>query len=101
MGKMEKAVNQFTVLDPEDVEEAQDICGNTGANYIKVKMLFNKLMTKFLDSSNIEELMQHMIAHINMQVKKTLNALEWFYTRSNYAPAHKLQVRVETRKLLY
>ena len=45
--------------------------------------------------------MQHMIAHINMQVKKTLNALEWFYTGSNYAPAHKLQVRVETRKLLY
>lgn len=70
MGKMEKAVNQFTVLDPEDVEDAQDICGNTGANYIKVKMLFNNLMTKFLDSSNIEELMQHMIAHINMQVKK-------------------------------
>ena len=70
MGKMEKPVNQFVVLDTEDVEDAQDICGNTGANYIKVKMLFNNLMTKFLDSSNIEELMQHMIAHINMQVKK-------------------------------
>ena len=69
MGKMEKPVNQFAVLDTEDVEDAQDICDNTGANYIKVKMLFNSLMTKLLDSSNIEELMQRMIAHINMQVK--------------------------------
>ena len=69
MGKMEKPVNQFVVLDTEDVEDAQDICDNTGANYIKVKMLFNSLMTKLLDSSNIEELMQRMIAHINKQVK--------------------------------
>ena len=34
-------------LDPKDTKNAQDVDGITGGNYIKVKMLFNSLMTEF------------------------------------------------------
>ena len=42
-------------LDPEDVEGAQDINGNTGDNYIRVEMPFNSLVTEFFEVSGIEK----------------------------------------------
>ena len=38
------------VIDPENIESAQDIGGNAGDNYTKMKMSFNSLMTEFVVS---------------------------------------------------
>ena len=43
--------------------------GNTGDSYTRVEMSFNSLMTEFFESSDISELIQHMLAHIKTQVE--------------------------------
>ena len=45
--RRKKPVKSVIALDPEDIEGAQDIGGNTGNNYIRVQMPFNSLMTEF------------------------------------------------------
>ena len=49
--RWKKPVKLAITLDPEDVEGAQDIGGNTGDNYIKVKMPFNSSMTEFFEGN--------------------------------------------------
>ena len=51
------------VIDPQNIASAQDIGGNAGDNYTKIKMSFNSLMTEFVVSSNTNELRQRMFAH--------------------------------------
>ena len=41
----------------------------TGDNYIKVEMTFNSLMTEFFEGSDINNLIQRMLAHIKTQTE--------------------------------
>ena len=43
--------------------------GSTGDNYIRVEMLFNSLMTEFFEGSDINDLIQGMLAHIKTQAE--------------------------------
>ena len=43
--------------------------GGTGDNYIRVEMQFNSLMTEFFEVSDINGLIQRMLAHIKTQVE--------------------------------
>ena len=59
-------------LDTEDLEDAQDIGGNPGDNHIRIEMEFNSLMTKFCEGSDINGLIQSILAHIKTQVENPL-----------------------------
>ena len=67
--KWKKPIMPLIELDPEDVESAQDLDGNTGDNCTRVEMPFNSLMTEFFEGSYINDLMQCMLAHIKTQVE--------------------------------
>ena len=56
-------------LGPEDEKNARDVDGSTGHNYPRVEMPFNSLMTEFYEGSDINDLLQHMLAHIKTQVE--------------------------------
>ena len=43
--------------------------GTTGDNYIRVEMPFNSLMTEFFDASDINDLIQRMLAYIKAQTE--------------------------------
>ena len=67
--RWKKSVISFITLDPEAVNDAQDVGDNIGNKYIRIDMPFNNLMTKFLEGSYNEELIQRMFAHIKTQVE--------------------------------
>ena len=52
-------------------KNAQDVHGITGDNYIRVEMPFNSLMTEFFESSDINNLIQRMLAHIKSQTENS------------------------------
>ena len=57
-------------LDPEDAKNAQDQGdGTTGDNYIRVEMPFNSLMTEFFEASDINDLIQRVLAYIKAQTE--------------------------------
>ena len=65
-----KPVEPLIELDPEDLEDAQDLDdGITGDNYIRVEMPFNSLMTEFFEGNDTNDLIQRMLAHIKIQVE--------------------------------
>ena len=82
--RWKKPVKLAITLDPEDVEGAQDTGGNTGDNYIKMKMPFNSLMTEFFEGNTT-----YVCAYQEANRKST-NACEWFYARLSHAFAYKL-----------
>ena len=45
--------------------------GSPGDNYIWVEMPFNNLMRKFFEASDINDLIQHMLAYITTQPRKS------------------------------
>ena len=47
--RWKKPVKLTTALDPEDLEDAQDIGGNPGDNHIRIEMPFISLMTEFFE----------------------------------------------------
>ena len=67
--RWKKPVKLANTLDPEDVEGAQDIRGNTSDNYTRVEMPFSSLMTEFFEGSHIDDLIQRMFAHIKTQAE--------------------------------
>ena len=67
--RWKKPIMPLLELGTEDAENAQEINGNTGDNCIKVEMPFNSLMTEFFEGNDINESMQHMLAHIKTQVE--------------------------------
>ena len=67
--RWKKPVKLASTLDPEDVEGVQDIEGNTGDNYTRVELPFNSPMTEFFEGSDINDLIQHMLAHIKAQAE--------------------------------
>ena len=64
-------VKLLTKLDPEDAENAQDLDdGATGDIYYeRIEMPFNSLMTKFFHASDINDLMERMLAYIKAQTE--------------------------------
>ena len=57
-------------LDPEDAKNVQDLGdGTTGDNYIRVEMPFNNLMTEFFEASDINDLIQRVLAYIKAQTE--------------------------------
>ena len=69
MGKMEKPIMPLIELDPEDAKIAQGVDDSTGDNYIRVEMPFYSLMTEIFEGSNINDLLQGVLAHIKTQVE--------------------------------
>ena len=68
-------------LNPEDAKNAQDLDdGATGDNYIRVEMPFNSLMTEFFEASDINDLIERMLAYIKAKLK-ILNFSRVVYTR--------------------
>ena len=67
--RWKKPVKLANTLDPEDVEGAQDIRGNTSDNYTRVEMPFSSLMAEFFEGSHIYDLIQRMFAHIKTQAE--------------------------------
>ena len=63
--RWKKPIMPLIELDPEDAKNARELDGITGDNYIRVEMLFNSLMTELFQGSNINDLIQGMLAHIN------------------------------------
>ena len=45
--------------------------GGPGGDYTRVDMLFNSLMTEFFEASNINDLIQRMLAYIKTQTKNS------------------------------
>ena len=64
-----KPIKPLTELNPEDVENAEDMDCNIGDSYIKVELPFNSVMAKFFDGRDIGELIQDILAHIKIQVE--------------------------------
>ena len=56
-------------LGPEDAKNAQDVDGSTSDSHTKLEMPFNSLMTEFFESSDINDLIQRMFAHVKTQVE--------------------------------
>ena len=70
MGKWKKPIKPLIELDPEDEKNAQELDDDiTGDNYTRVEMPFNNLMTEFFEGSDINDLIQRMLAYIKTQVK--------------------------------
>ena len=68
--RWKKPIMPLIELDPEDAKNAQELDdGITGDNYIRVEMPFNSLMTEFFEGSDINDLIQRMLAHIKTQVE--------------------------------
>ena len=65
--RRKKSVKLVIPLDPEDVDGAQDIGGNTV--YIRVDMPSKSLMTEFYEGSNMKEQLQCTFAYIKTQVE--------------------------------
>ena len=65
-----KPIKPLIELDPGDLEDDHELDdARTGDNYIRVEMPFNSLMTEFFEGSNINDLMQPMLAYIKTQVE--------------------------------
>ena len=68
--RWKKQIMPLIEFDPEDAKNAQDLDdGITGDNYIRVEMPFNSLMTEFFEGSDMNDLMQRMLAYIKTETK--------------------------------
>ena len=57
-------VNLAITLDPKVVDDAKDIGGNTGDNYINLKLQFNYLMVEIYEGRDIDKLIQLCISNV-------------------------------------
>ena len=62
--KWQKLIMPLIEFDPEDAKNAQELDGITGDNYIRVITT-----TEFFEGSDINDLIQHILAHIKTQVE--------------------------------
>ena len=68
--RWKKFIMPLIELGPEYAKNAQDLDhGITGDNYIRVEMPFNSLMTEVFDASDIDDLIQRMLAYIKAQTE--------------------------------
>ena len=66
-----KPIKLLIKLDPEDAKNAQDLDDDTTGDiyYERIEMPFNSLMTEFFDASNINDLIECMLAYIKAQTE--------------------------------
>ena len=64
-----KPITSLIELDPEDAKNAQELDDGIVDNYIRVEMSFNSLMTEFFEGSDINDLIQRMLAYIKRQTE--------------------------------
>ena len=65
-----KPIEPLIELGSEDTKNAQDLDdGATGDNYTRIEMPFNSLMTEFFDTSDINDLMERVLAYIRIQTQ--------------------------------
>ena len=65
-----KRIEPLIELDPEDAKNAKDLDdGTTGDSYIRMEMPFNSLMTEFFEASDINDLIERMLAYIMAQTE--------------------------------
>ena len=66
-----KPIKLLVKLDPEDVKNAQDLDDGTADDiyYEKIKMPFNSMMAEFFDASDVNDLIQCMLAYIKTQTE--------------------------------
>ena len=57
-----KPITSLIELDPEDLEDTQELDDGIIDNYIKVGMSFNSQMMEFVEGSDIIDLIQRMLA---------------------------------------
>ena len=68
--RWKKPIIPLIELDPKDAKNTQDLDnGITGDKYERVEMPFNSLMTEFFDASDINDLIQRMLAYIKAHTK--------------------------------
>ena len=67
--RWKKPIMPLIELYLEDAKNTPDVDDGTGNNYIRHEMPFNSLMTEFFHGSDINDLIQHMLAHIKIKVK--------------------------------
>ena len=61
--RWKKRIMPLIELGPQDAKNFQDLDdGTTGDNYMRVEMPFNSLMTEFFEASDINDLIQRMLA---------------------------------------
>ena len=66
--KWKKPVNLAITVDPEGLEGAEDVGGNTVDNYTRIEIPFNSLIREFFEHSNSDGLTQQMFVHTKTQV---------------------------------
>ena len=65
-----KRIEPLIELDTEDAKNAKDLDdGTTGDSYIRIEMPFNSLMTEFFEPSDINDLIERMLAYIKAQTE--------------------------------
>ena len=65
-----KHIMPLIELAHEDAENAQDLDGGiTGDDYERVEMPFNSLMTEFFEASDINDLIQRILAYVKAQTE--------------------------------
>ena len=58
-----KPIIPLIELDPEDAKNAQGLDeARTGDNYIRIEMSFNSLMTEFFGASDINDVIERLLA---------------------------------------
>ena len=67
--RWKKPIIPLIELGPEDAKNAQDVDGSTADNCTRLEMPFNSQMTEFFEGSEINDLIQRMLAHIKTQVE--------------------------------
>ena len=67
--KLCNAVSAPVAATQDALAERLHVDGSTGDNYIRVEMLFNSLMAEFFEGSDINDLIQGMLAHIKTQAE--------------------------------
>ena len=68
--RWKKRIMPLIELDPDDAKNAQDLDDRiAGDNNIRLEMPFNSLMTKFFEGSDINDLIECMLAYIRIQTE--------------------------------
>ena len=66
-----KAIKLLIKLDPENAKNAQSLDDGTAGDiyYENIEMPFSSLMTEFFDASDINDLIERMLAYIKAQTE--------------------------------
>ena len=64
-----KPITPLIELDPEELEDVQELDDGIADYYIRVEIPFNSLMTEFFEGSDNNDLIERMLAYIKKQTE--------------------------------